>query len=344
MAKIVIATLLALAAAAAVGISVLYPSRAGPGPGREVELEILGDESAYGLAARLASAGLVSSPRLFSIYWRLRGAVAAKGTHLFTDDLPPRELAARLERRGAAARIRITIPEGWTTFDIARRLHEKRICTEKTFLNAARSRALLDGLGIQGESAEGFLFPATYDLSADSDPAEVVRRLKTEFDKRWLALEPRHASGELDLVQSLGWSSREIIILASMIEKEAAVDEERPIIASVFLNRLRDPSFKKKFLQCDPTAGYGCLLHPELATCTGYAGKITHDINVDPDNPYSTYTHEKLPPGPISNPGTKSIEAVLAPATTRYLFFVARGEGRHAFSETYEAHAAAVHR
>ena len=95
-------------------------------------------------------------------------------------------------------------------------------------------------------------------------------------------------------------------------------------------------------MQCDPTAGYGCLVAPELAACAGYTGKITPAINNDPDNRYSTYKHEGLPPGPISNPGSKSIAAVMAPASSRNFYFVAKGEGRHTFSETYGSHAAAV--
>ena len=196
---------------------------------------------------------------------------------------------------------------------------------------------------VDGASAEGFRFPATYDLAADSEPADIVRRLKAEFDKRWFSLEQRHPYGMLDLSQSLHWGMREIVILASIIEKEAAMDDERRTIASVFLNRMRDPSFMRKVLQSDPTAGYGCLLmKDQLASCASYTGKITHDINADPDNPYSTYTHENLPPGPICNPGARSIEAVMSPAVTKFLYFVARGEGRHTFSETYEGHVSAV--
>jgi UPF0755 protein len=128
-----------------------------------------------------------------------------------------------------------------------------------------------------------------------------------------------------------------------MVEKEAVADDERPIIASVFLNRLRDPAFKPRHLECDPTASYGCLVLPEkAASCRDFAGKATAAIEHDPDNAYSTYTHEGLPPGPIANPGARSLEAAMAPASTRYFFFVARGEGRHAFSETYEAHLGAV--
>jgi UPF0755 protein len=120
-------------------------------------------------------------------------------------------------------------------------------------------------------------------------------------------------------------------------------DDERPIIASVFLNRLRDPAFHPRRLECDPTAAYGCVVAPEkAASCAEFSGKATAPIEHDPNNPYSTYTHEGLPPGPIANPGARSLEAAMAPATTRYFFFVARGEGRHAFSETYEAHLSAT--
>src|SRR5262249_39453815 len=117
-----------------------------------------------------------------------------------------------------------------------------------------------------------------------------------------------------------------------------------PVIAGVFLNRLRDPAFAPKLLQCDPTAGYGCLLMPDqIPSCTGYTGKITHAVVADPANPYNTYKHEGLPPGPIANPGARSLEAAMSARPTPYLYFVARGEGRHTFSESYGSHAAAVH-
>jgi UPF0755 protein len=134
----------------------------------------------------------------------------------------------------------------------------------------------------------------------------------------------------------MGWNRRQIVTLASMVEKEAAKDEERPIIASVFLNRLTDPTFTPKLLQCDPTAAYGCLVS-DAPTCMTFT-KITHDVLQDAKNPYNTYKHEGLPPGPIANPGSKSMEAVLRPATTKYLYFVAKGGGLHTFSETYAEH------
>jgi UPF0755 protein len=338
---------LGIVGALAFGVLFVFPAGRGPGVGRDVELEIPGDESAEALSARLSAAGLTDSPRLFAVYLRATGGTkrVVHGVHLLADDLSPRELLARLERGAGAGHVRVTIPEGWTRFDIAKRLQEKHVCLLRAWLDATTNAELLAELHLEGASAEGFLFPATYELAPDSDPADVVRRMKAEFDKRYVALEARHQSGILDLERSLGWGAREIVTLASMVEKEAVMDEERAIIASVFVNRLREATFTPKLLQCDPTAGYGCLVAPEVAlSCAGYSGKITHDIVADAANAYNTYKHEGLPPGPIASPGARSMEAAMEPAITHYFYFVARGDGRHTFSETYAGHTAAVHK
>jgi UPF0755 protein len=336
----------ALVGVAALVGSLAYPLSHGPGAGRDVELLVPGDESAEALAARLAAAGLVAHPRLFAVYVRLTGGVGrvAHGAHILTDDASPRELLARLERSPFAGHTKVVFPEGWTRFDMAKRLAQNGISTQRSFLDATVDAGLLHELHLDGAtSAEGFLFPATYDFAYDADARDVVRRMKTEFDKRWAAAEGKHGSSLNDLESSLGWGMREIVTLASMVEKEAVANDERPLIASVFVNRLRDPSFSPKLLQCDPTAGYGCLVSPEtIPSCANFTGKITHDLVADPANPYNTYKHEGLPPGPISNPGTKSLEAAMAPPPTRWLYFVATGTGRSVFSETYAAHASAV--
>jgi UPF0755 protein len=324
---------------------VLYPSSRGPGDGRAIELVVVTDPSAGGLASALAGAGVVASPRLFALWVRATGGTSAvvAGRHLLTDDASPRELMARLERRASAGTVRVTFPEGWNRFDMARRLQDKQVVALRDFLDATTDAALLHDLGIEGDSAEGFLFPATYDLPFDSDPRDVVRRMKREFDRRWDILSRSHGSSLNDVMTSARMGIRDVVTLASMVEKEAVADDERPIIASVFLNRLRDPSFRPKHLECDPTAAYGCVVAPERAvTCADFSGKATAPIEHDANNPYSTYTHEGLPPGPIANPGAHSLEAAMAPAATHYFFFVARGEGRHAFSETYEAHLSAT--
>lgn len=319
-----------------------YASVTGPGRGAPVELDIH-ETNAADLAETLKNAGLIENVKAFTWYVRLTGGAGSvvKGHHLLTDDASPRELMHRLERKNAS-RAKIVIPEGWTRFDIAKRLDATHVCTARTFLDATIDDKLLGELHVPLPSADGYLFPATYDLELDSDPRDLVKQMVRNFDKKYEALESKHETGLKDLSDSLGWGRREIVILASIVEKEAAVDDERPIVASVFLNRLRDPSFSPKRLQSDPTAGYGCLVATTNA-CTSYVGKITHEINADPDNPYSTYTHDGLPPGPIGNPGVKSIEAVMSPSLTHYFYFVAKGGGRHAFSETLGGHNAAVH-
>jgi UPF0755 protein len=226
---------------------------------------------------------------------------------------------------------------------MARRLQDRHIVSLRAFLDATTDIAVLRELGIDGESAEGFLFPATYDLSFDGDARDVVRTMKREFDRRWDILSRAHSASLNDVMTSARIDVHGLVTLASMIEKETAIDDDRPIVASVFLNRLRDPKFVPRRLECDPTAAYGCLVAPELAaTCAGFAGKPTASIEHDPDNPYSTYTHEGLPPGPIANPGAKSLEAAMAPSSTHYFYFVARSDGRSTFSETLADHTSAV--
>jgi UPF0755 protein len=320
---------------------VLYPSERGPGGGRTVEIVVPRNPSAGDLARMLAGAGLVSSPRLFALWVRATGGVrdVVEGAHLLTDDASPRELMARLERHPRRGHARVTFPEGWTRFDMARRLQDRHVVSLRAFLDATTDAAVLRDLGIDGDSAEGFLFPATYDLSFDGDARDVVRTMKREFDRRWDILSRAHAASLNDAMASAGLGVRGMVTLASMIEKETASDDDRPIVASVFLNRLRDPRFTPKRLECDPTAAYGCLVAPERAvSCAGFTGKPTAAIEHDPDNPYSTYTHEGLPPGPIANPGAKALEAAMAPASTHYFFFVARADGRSRFSETLGEH------
>jgi UPF0755 protein len=171
----------------------------------------------------------------------------------------------------------------------------------------------------------------------------VVTRLVEEAERRWQRLVTRHAAGWEKLQSELDFDRRAVITLASMVEKETGDGAERPTIASVFLNRLRDPAFPH--LQSDPTAMYGCrAIGERIEACRNFDGKASGAINRDRDNVYSTYVTQGLPPGPIANPGDASIEAVLAPADTRYRFFVAKGGGAHTFSESYDDHLTAVQR
>ncbi|RYE87814.1 MAG: endolytic transglycosylase MltG [Myxococcales bacterium] len=276
------------------------------------------------------------------LFW---GDSLAPGPHLLADNLTPRQLALRLTRDPERERVSITLPEGWHRLQIARRLHDRKVCTAQSFLDAASDPALLRELNIGGDSAEGYLFPATYPLAIDSDPKQVIRLFKAEFDRRLTRLKAAHPDG--GPVRELGWTLQQVVTLASVVEREAAVDDERALVASAFLNRFRDPTFTPKppRLQSDATTAYGCqILRERVPSCAAYTGRVTPDMNGDALNPYSTYAHPGLPPGPIANPGERSLQAAIAPADTKFLYFVGKGGGRHAFSETLAEHNAAVQR
>lgn len=330
-----------------------YGRSGGEPSGKTVEVDWPADLSAEEAADQLADLGLVESRETMAIFLRATGGTSdfVPGPHLLFHGATPWDLRRMLSRSILRPMARVTIPEGYNRFDIAARLDKLHVAGRNAFLAASADPALLADLSVAPpgtstvESAEGYLFPATYDLPVDTDPRDIVRRLVAESDRRWQALSARHADTIAGLQSRLGWGRREITIVASMVEKEAAVDDDRPLVAGVFVNRLTDPDFKPKRLQSDPTSAYGCIAFPKDApTCADYAGKPTPAINRDAKNRYSTYAHNGLPPGPIANPGAKSLEAAMAPAVNRYLYFVAAGGGRHAFSETLDAHNGAVHR
>jgi UPF0755 protein len=343
--RVAIAVALALVGGAAFAFF-SFSRRAHAGVGRAVDVEVPAGASDDEVGARLVAAGVIDSSSGFLLYAKLSGGLhATVGLHLLSDDLSYVEVLRRLRRSGGSTKVKVTIPEGWNRFDIAKRLREKRVCDEASFLAATTDRALLDELELRGApSAEGWLFPATYELPADGDAREVVRRLVDEGHARFNKLTSVHGEGLGRLGAQLHFGPQEVMTLASVIEKEAVVDDERPIIASVFLNRLREPeSGTGGKLQADPTAGYGCLVAaPTPPTCVGWlragSSRVNAEIQHDPQNAWSTYTHAGLPPTPIASPGERSIEAVLAPATTRFFYFVAKGGGRHTFSETLERH------
>lgn len=345
-------TLAATLALGAAGLLLGYGRMHGPAGTGAVELDWPSDLSSEEAAARLVAAGLAESEDTLTLFFRASGGTSdfVPGPHLLQRGSSPWELRRYLSRSILRPGAKLTIPEGYNRFDIGARLEKLGIAGKKAFLGASADRALLAELGIEGgksppESAEGYLFPATYELGLDTDPREIVRRLVSEGNKRWESLIALRLDGLRSLGGTLGWGRREVVILASIIEKEAAVDDERPIIASVFLNRLTDPTFHPRRLQSDPTSSYGCFAWPDEApSCADFAGKPTPAINRDPKNRYSTYVHDGLPPGPISNPGTRSLEAVLAPAATRFFYFVAAGGGRHHFSQDLDTHNDAVHR
>ena len=327
-------------------VLLVYPNEPHVGQGRVIALEVAPGTPARVLARTLEARGVIDHAWLFSMYMRLLHADESlrAGTVQLTDRLTPSQLLRRLSTGFGEVDTRVLIPEGFNRFDIAVRLETFGICSAQGFLDATTDRGLLDRLDIPGPSAESYLFPGTYDFRSGSAPSLVVARM---VDNERARTAPLWASeGMRRLHDELGWGPYQVLTLASIVEREAAVPEERPIIAGVFLNRLRSTTFQPRArLQADPTAAYGCLVDPKAApSCAGYDGVITPAMLADPANPYNTYRHSGLPPGPIANPGLPAIEAVLEPAHHDYLYFVARGDGRHTFSETLVQHNRAIER
>jgi UPF0755 protein len=331
----------------------LWSVLSGPGSGQAFVVQVSKGVTPTELGDMLVARGALQSPRLFRAYLTLLdpGFELAPGEHLLNDASSPRQLVQRLERGSGRSSERVTLPEGFQSLQIGQRLEHAEVCTVAAFRRALGDSALLAELGLEGASAEGYLFPASYGLLVDSDAREVVRVFVTEAKKRMQKLLEAHPGRLQELGRDYGFHERDVLTLASMIEKEARAPEERALIASVFFNRLRDPEFRPaRMLQSDPTASYGCLsARPEdgvdIPSCAGFHGTVTPTMLRDAQNPYNTYRHAGLPPGPIANPGEPSIEAVLAPAQTDYLYFVAKGPhgaGHHAFSRTFAEHREAL--
>lgn len=292
----------------------------------------------------LRAQGLVEGGTLLLWYMRLVAPFAEleQRGHLVSGGLSGRELMQRLSGGGSRASVKVTIPEGWNHLQIAERLVAKGVCPRADFISAVFDRVLLDELEVTAPSAEGFLFPATYQFRVDERAEKVVRKLVKETAWRIESLKKDHPP-HADL-EKLRFGTWEVLTLASVVEKETAHMEEAPRVARVFLNRLLDPAgVTSGRLQSDPTAAYGCLVDRQgLASCAAGEGRVTPEMLLDSANPYNTYRHPGLPPGPIANPGERAIVAVLDPAEGRELFFVGDGAGQHRFSETFEDHRKAV--
>lgn len=336
---------LSLGAAAFSWLVVAYPAPRGPGGGRVVEVALSADADLHDLRLVVGRNLLVRRPRLFWLYAWVMGASGRlrEGPVLVRDDMSPRQLLQRLARGYGATELRITFPEGLTRFGVAERLERWGVCSASEFVAATQDPDLLRELGLTGGSAEGYLFPDTYRIRDDATPRSLVRRLVKTAQTRLSALAQRGAADLSNLRTDLRFDLHAVVTLASVVEKEAAVADEQATIAGVFLNRLRDPAFSPRRLQADPTVAYGCLEQPALASCANFDGRrVTRKMTADVANRYNTYRHAGLPPGPIANPGMGALRAVLNPGQHGYFYFVARGAGRHRFSETLADHNRAV--
>lgn len=276
------------------------------------------------VARRLADGRVVSSALGFRLLARMRGEAdrLQAGEYRFSRRATPGEVLNRLVT-GDVVRHRVTIPEGWTLKEIANRLAAKGLTNRKAFLARATDPAFLQALGVHAPSLEGYLFPETYTFVRGTPPGQIIRTMLRELDTH---LTPQL----LQAAHSQGLNRRQLLTLASIIQKETGDAAEMPLIASVFYNRLR----RHMRLQSDPTVIYG-LKH--------FDGNLTRR-DLETPTPYNTYCIRGLPPGPIASPGETALEAAAHPATTDYLYFVSRGDGTHVFSRTLRAQDAAVRR
>jgi UPF0755 protein len=223
--------------------------------------------------------------------------------------------------RGDIFYYELRVPEGANMFDIAGQLEQMGLMKSEVFLNAARNTSLIADIASSAPTLEGYLFPSTYRVARHTTAQQITREMTNHFRKVW---------------KELGGPSEGVnhaVTLASLVEKETGVTQERPAVASVYHNRIR----LGMKLDCDPTTIYAALLEGR------YRGTI-YRSDLDNDHPYNTYRHPGLPPGPIANPGRESLKAALHPANTAYLYFVAKGDGSgaHVFSESLSQHNAAV--
>jgi UPF0755 protein len=305
--------LILLAAAAGAAWLVFIPF----GPSQETFVEVTPGSSTVRIGQELQAAGVVRSQFGFDLMrvWK-RGTLRA-GEYRFDHPAPVVEVYARIARGDVFTRT-VTIPEGATIFDIAARLEEAGLGAKGIFLGAAANQTdLVTDLDPQATSLEGYLFPDTYHFARSAGPALICVTMVRRF---------RAVAAELGLKQNV----HATVTLASLVERETAVDAERPLVASVFENRLA----KNMPLMTDPSVIYGLEVEGR------WQGAI-HQSDLSHDTAYNTYLHPGLPPGPVANPGARSLKAAMDPASTDYLYFVAAGanpQGRSLFASTLEEH------
>lgn len=306
--------LLAVLAAAGLGAFVLL---APYGPQTETFIEVIPGSSSMRIGRQLQEAGIIRSQYAFyAERWLQHGTLKA-GDYKFDHPAPVSEVYDRV-KRGDTYTIAVTIPEGSNMFDIAARLQQAGFGPAQSFLSVARQEAgLLSDIDPQAKTLEGYLFPDTYKIG----PKEQMPQIAAMMVKRF-----RTAALQLGLSHDV----HQTVTLASLVERETALDSERPLVASVFENRLE----KQMPLMTDPAVIYGLLLQ------NAWRGTI-YASDLQRDTPYNTYMHPGVPPGPIANPGLKSLKAAMQPAQTDYLYFVAASknpQGKSLFAATLEEH------
>jgi len=275
--------------------------------------------SVHRIAAELKSAGVIRNATAFVIWHRLHNRERLKaGEYLFATSADTREVTERIVRGDFLVRT-VTVPEGYTMFDIADAVEEAGLGSRDEFLKQAREQtSLVEDFAPQATTLEGYLFPDTYQFTRTQGMKDIVETMVRRFRKEALAL-----NLENDTTQNVP----RLVIMASIVEKETGATSERGLVASVYYNRLN----KKIALDADPSVIYAHLLNGT------YSGALHHsDMWIN--SPYNTYRYAGLPPGPIGNPGRAALEAAMHPATSDFYYFVSDGHGHHRFAHSLSEH------
>jgi len=299
------------------------PYKGFPEPERFVEIPP--GTGAAEIRRRLVEAGVVSDELSFraALMWTGQSRALKAGEYRFDRPMSVVDVVEKLAR-GDVYGHPITFPEGLTIREMADIVESRGFGKADEFIKAARDGSLVNDLDPAAKDLEGYLFPETYTLPRGTPVATLVSLMVARFRDTYTTLEAKR-SGQADL------STRQIVTLASLVEKETGKAEERPLVAAVYRNRLD----KNMAMQADPTVVYA------LVQAGTYDGNIRkRDLSFD--SPYNTYKYAGLPPGPIASPGRAALEAALAPADVDYLYFVSRNDGSHAFAETLAKHNANV--
>jgi UPF0755 protein len=334
-----------------------YPEGRHHGTGKEVEVEIKSGMSFPAVAQLLAEKKVIDRPTWFRLYamWEGETTNVKTGKYLIKDNEPPKAVLKTIVTGIKEVTTKVTLPEGKNMLEYFQLIEKAKIAKASELEAIARDKTFLAQHAITGDSADGYLFPDTYEFRVNERPKAVLEKLIQRHQEVWQELVAKHPRDTARIKERLKWTDRDILTMASIVEKEAVEPAERPRIAQVFINRLTKPDFKPRRLETDPTIRYGCLVpEKKSAACVAWnepcakqnlgpgCDRLHRAQLDDTDNPYNTYRHEGLPPGPISNPGKSSIEATLTPDGSDYLFFVAKNDREHVFSKTVEDHERAV--
>jgi UPF0755 protein len=284
-------------------------------------VEVAPGAGSRAIGDRLARAGIVRDPWTFRLALWLsgQGRHLKAGEYRFDRAMTPAEVIDKMAR-GDVYAINVTFPEGLTFAEMAKIFQDHGFGPASTFVNAAKDVAPIHSLDPTARDLEGYLFPDTYALPRSTDGSKLVRQMVAGFER---VLTPRLR----EAAAKNGLSVRQLVTLASIVEKETARPDERPVVAAVYTNRLRIGMA----LQCDPTVIYA------LVRAHRYDGNL-HKDDLRFDSPYNTYRYPGLPPGPIASPGRASLEAAASPAASDYLYFVSRNDGSHEFARTLDEH------